>query len=203
MKCPAGRAHRAGYDLAKATTDWKATQKYISTLNGSQQIRLRQAVNALPDLADKIEGLYDEWAKLAAPSGYKVLNRATLAAMKNMGGRAGAVAQALDAQINDAVSDLAVVYMGGNSPTDHGLALAKQNLSADWNEETFREGLKQLRLNAQIRKNSIYSGAPAGTSGENNYFQPGTPAAPAGGNVRYYQGIPYAQQPDGSWRKAQ
>ncbi len=186
----AAELHRMGYNLAGAEQDWKATQKFLQTANGAQQTRLRQAITALPDLTDKIEGLYNEWAKLAPVSGFKVLNRATLGAMKNSPGRAGAVAQALDAQIADAVSDLAVVYMGGNSPTDHGLALAQKNLSTDWNDETFREGLKQLKSNVAIRKNSLNVG-PTGVSGNSPYSQGiggGTqPEAASSGNVIRYK----------------
>ena len=182
----AGRLAKQGFNLAQATTDWNATQKHIATMNGSQQLRLNQAINALPDLADKIEGLYNEWSQLAPVSGYKILNKATLTAMKNLPGRAGAVAQALDAQINDAVSDLAVVYMGGNSPTDHGLGLAKANLSSEWSQETFKEGLKQLRANVAIRKNSILNAGVAGASPDNMYApQQGQQVQPSGKEVHY------------------
>jgi hypothetical protein len=174
----AGELHRMGYNLAGAEQDWKATQKYLQTANGAQQTRIRQSISALPELADKIEGLYNEWTKIAPTSGFRTLNKASLAAMKHLPGRPGAVAQALDAQIADAVSDLAVVYMGGNSPTDHGLGLAQKNLSSDWNDSTFREGLKQMKLNAQIRKNSLNVG-PTGVSGNSPY--PGNMGGGQGG----------------------
>lgn len=197
---------RRGVPLARMETDWKATQKYMGTLNGTQQVRLRQAIETASDSLDKIDSIYAEWKQLAPVSGFKIANHAALIAMKNLPGRAGAVANALDAQIADLTSELGNVYMGGNSPTDHSLSLAQKNLSSDWGPEAFEEGVKQAHLNIGIRKNSITHGAPAGVSGENTYMPP-APAAPQGGGAkgatRLYQGHTYAQQPDGSWKLQQ
>ncbi len=170
---------RRGVPIAKMETDWKATQKYMSSLNSTQQVRLRQAIDTASDSLDKIDGLYGEWQKLAPTTGFKVWNRATLGAAKQLPGRAGAVATALDAQIADLTSELGNVYMGGNSPTDHSLSLAGKNLSSEWNKETFEEALKQARANIGIRKNSITHGAPAGVSADSTYTPKPTPAAAA------------------------
>lgn len=168
---------RRGVPLAKMETDWKATQKYLSTLNGSQQVRLRQAISTASDSLDKIDGLYRQWKALAPQSGFKVINRATLTAMKNLPGQAGAIATALDAQIADFTGEMGNVIMGGNSPTDHSLTLAAKNLSSDWNDQTFTEGTKQARANIKIRQNSILHAMPAGVGSE--YMPPAAPAAPA------------------------
>jgi hypothetical protein len=160
---------RRGFPLAQATMDWEATKKFISSLNSTQQVRLRQNIDTASDSLNKLEGLYNEWQKLGPASGFKVLNHGALVAMKNLPGRPGAVAQALDAQIADLTSELGSVYMGGNSPTDHALALAKQNFSSDWNKDTFEEGLKQARANIKIRQNSIIHAQAAGTSGNFQY----------------------------------
>ena len=71
--------------------------------------------------------------------------------------------------------------MGGNSPTDHSLSLAGQNLKSEWNKETFEEGLKQARANIAIRKNSITHGAPAGVSSDSTYMPQQTPSSQSGG----------------------
>ncbi len=160
---------RRGFNLTQAETDWNAVQRHVQTLNGTQQVRLQQAISTAGDSLDKIEGLYNEWKQVGLDSGIKIFNHASLIAAKNLPGRAGAVASALDAQIADLTAELGVVYMGGNSPTDHGLALAKQNLSADWNEQTFAEGLKQARANISIRKNSILNTQPVGISPNSAY----------------------------------
>lgn len=172
---------RRGTPLAKMELDWKATQKHIQTLNGPQQTRLMQSVTAAGDMLDKVDDLYGQWQKLAPTSGFKVLNKATLAAMKNLPGQAGAIATALDAQIADLTADLGNVYMGGNSPTDHALSLAGKSLSGDWNKETFEEGVKQVRSNIKIRRNSIVNSGVLGLSGDTNYApqQGAAPSAPA------------------------
>jgi hypothetical protein len=163
---------RRGVPMARMETDWKATQKYVATLNGSQQTRLRQSITSASDMADKIDGLYQEYHSVVGDAGMKAFNKAGLIAAQNLPGKAGALAHALVAQISDLTADLGNVYMGGNSPTDHALELAGKNLSADWNRETFEEGLKQVHANIKIRQNSITHAAPAGLSGDSNYFQP-------------------------------
>lgn len=186
---------RRRFPLAQAQTDWTAVQKHIATLNGPQQTRLAQSISAMPELLDKVDSLYQEWKSVAPTSGFKVLNKASLTAMKQLPGRPGAVANALDAQIADAVGDLATIYMGGNSPTDKGIGLAHQALQSDWNDQSFTEALKQARANVRIRQNSIKNTGPAGVSPNSLYgggqsvnspgsglSQPmgGTPVAPGG-----------------------
>jgi hypothetical protein len=178
-------AARRGVPLARMETDWKATQKYMSTLNGPQQTRLRQDITTVSDSLDKVEGLYDEWKKLAPTSGYKVLNRGSLSAMKQLPGRAGAVAQALEAQIADTTAGLGTIYMGGNSPTDHSLELAGHSLSSDWNDETFTEALKQARANVKIRQNSITHSQPAGVSADSPYAPKTEKPPAASGEIQF------------------
>jgi hypothetical protein len=170
---------RRGYPLAQATSDWTATQKHLSTLNGAQQERLRQAISFTSDSTDIIDNLYNEWQRVGPASGIKVLNKAGLAAAKQLPGKPGEVATALEAQINDLVSELGTVYKGGNSSTDESLKLAAGNLKADWNEQTFKRALGLIRTNLKIRKNSMNT-QPAGVSGGSTYTpQMETNAAPA------------------------
>lgn len=184
-----GELQRMGYDLTKASRDWKAVQKHMSSLNGAQQLRLRQAVDAVFQHTDLIESLYDEWKKVGKPSGFKILNKANLALAKQLPGRAGEVAQGLEAQVNDLISELGTAYKGGNSSTDETLRLAQENLKADWNEQQFSRALKLIKQNMQIRKNSIESTQPSGVSQDSPYVpevkaQPhGTTSGPQIGQV--------------------
>lgn len=187
---------KRGVPLASMELDWKAVSRHIQTLNGPQQERLRQSISSASDMLDKIDGLYQEWTQIAPTSGYKILNRAALTAMKNLPGRPGAVATALDAQIADLTADLGNVYMGGNSPTDQSLHLAGKNLQTDWNKQTFEEALRQARLNLQIRSNSIKHSQPMGVSPNSPYLpQVNQPAQPQGGPPQGYTRI---QASDGS-----
>lgn len=168
---------RNGFNLARAESDWHATQKHLSTLNGQQQERLRQAVSFTADSLGIIEGLYDQWKKVGNTSGWKTFNKASLATAKQLPGEPGNIAHRLEAQINDLTSELGTVYKGGNSSTDESLKLAAGNLAADWNEKTFKDAIGQIRQNLDIRQNSIRHSQPAGVSADSPYTPHGEKAA--------------------------
>ena len=171
---------RSGYNLTKATEDWTATQKYLSTLNGQQQTRLRQAVEFTNASLDLVDSLAQQWKG----SGLKPLNAANLAAAKQglLGQQAQSIAVKLDAQIADLQSELGTVYKGGNSSTDESLKLAAKNLQSDWAEQTLLDATKQIRQNLAIRSNSLKLGGVAGVPG--NTYAPKelatSPVAPEG-----------------------
>lgn len=174
---------RKGYDLTTAQRDWTAVQRHMATLNGTQQERLRQAIAFTSESLGQIEQLYEEWQKVAPTAGLKVFNKAALAAAKQLPGKPGEVATNLEAQINDLTSELGTVYKGGNASTDESLRLAAGNLSADWNEQTFKRAIGQIRTNLAIRRNSILTSEPAGLSPNSPYANSAAPspttAAPA------------------------
>lgn len=146
---------KQGYDMTKANLDWEATKKHLSTLNGAQQTRLRQAIVTASDSLGVIEDLATQWDGGSFP----LLNKVNLILAKNgtLGKEAQQIATNLEAQITDVTSELGNVYMGGNSPTDHALSLAGKNLSADWNKDQLLSAIKLARTNLQIRGNSITS----------------------------------------------
>jgi hypothetical protein len=168
---------RMGYDLATAQTDWAATQKHVATLNGAQQTRLNQSVNALPEMLDSVETLAKEWK--AGP--FPVLTRANLALAKNgaWGPDAASIATRLESQIADVTADLGNVYMGGNSPTDHALELASKALNGNWDETVLLGAIKRARSNVQIRQNSIRNTPVQGASEGNPYAAPQAAPQPA------------------------
>jgi len=156
-----------GYDLAGAALDWDATKKHVLTMNGPQQLKLNQSINALPELLDTVEALADKWKGGRFP----ILNRVNLAAAKNgaYGDEVASVARQLDQQIADVTGDLATVYMGGNSPTDKGLGLASTALQSDWSEKVLRDMIALARKNVDIRRNSVNNTGVAGVSGASRY----------------------------------
>lgn len=181
-------AHRQGYDLSAAVTDWNATQKHIASMNGAQQLRLNQSVNALPELLDSVESLAKQWKGGRFP----LLNSVTLKAAKGgaFGAQAASIAKKLDAQIADVTADLGNVYMGGNSPTDHALKLAEKSLSADWSEAVLIDMIGLARKNVTIRQNSIKNTGVAGASDQNPYAPPAPGAAQTGPQEGAEQPIP-------------
>jgi len=175
---------RKGFNLAKAEEDWQATQKYLATLNGAQQTRLRQAVGFTKESLDQVEDIYNEWQRVGPAGGWKVWNKASLETSKQLPGAAGELAHRLEARVADLTSELGTVYKGGNSSTDESLKLAAKNLSGDWNEQTFKNALGDIRKSIQIRENSMKNLQPAGVSSGNAYIPPSTDSdlgpAPAG-----------------------
>jgi hypothetical protein len=169
-----------GTNLSRMQTDWTATQKHIATMNGPQFEKLKESITTLEGLLPEVENLYNEWKQYPLVSGYKAFNRAALRAAMNLPGRAGAVASALDSKIADITADLGSVYMGGNTPTEMGLQLGGKALASEWNDETFKEGLRQVKQNIGVRKNSIFTSQPIGVSPNSPYLPSATPT-PTGG----------------------
>ncbi len=187
-------AHRQGFDLAAAATDWAATQKHFASLNSNQQLRLNQAIGQLPELLDSVDDLASKWKAGRFP----LLNRANLALAKNglMGKDAASIANQLSAQIADVTGDLGAVYMGGNSPTDHALGLAAKALGEDWDEKVLRDMTKLARQNVQTRLNSMrHTEAVTPSSLKAADAAPATPvSAPVEGATKPIEGYPGTEQ---------
>lgn len=185
--------HKRGFNLAKAESDWKATQKYLSTLNGAAQIRLRQAVQFTADSLPKLEELNAQWKGGAFPP----LNRARLLAAKNgaMGPEAQGVATQLLSQIAELQSELAVVYRGGNAPTDGYLEQAHDVLEGDWSEPQLQKAIDLVKANIGYRLNSIKTSGVIGSADNPYAGQVGQPAGLPGSPSAVPQGggsDPYA-----------
>lgn len=168
---------KKGFNLAQAESDWRATQKHLSTLNSAQQLRMHQAVDNASHSLDVIEDLAKQWNAGRFP----LLNRGRLAAAKQgaLGKQAQEIAIQLDAQIADVTSELGNVYMGGNSPTDHSLSLAAKNLQSNWSLSGLQSAIELSRKNLRIRSNSMKNVGVSGASDDNPYVAP-SPASDAG-----------------------
>jgi hypothetical protein len=191
---------KKGFNLAKSELDWQAAKRYVGAMNSQQQIRIREAASTVSQMLPDLRAKYDSWKKAGAATGLKAFNRASLATAKNLPGPAGVAAQALDTQIADMTAELGQLYMGGNSPTDHALALAGRNLQGDWNEEQFNAALDLLHKNLGYRVNSIMNAGIAGMSEGSPY----TPTGGAGvktGEDKEYQGHTYHRDKAGDpWK---
>lgn len=191
-------AERRGFNLAGAVTDWVATQAHIKTLNNGQQTRLRQAIGQLPELLDSVQALADKWDA----GHYPALNTLALKAAQQGGSseEAASLARQLETQIADVVSDLAVVYQGGNSPTDEALRLAKTALAGNWSRKTLTDMVALAKKNVKTRNNSINNVGVAGASDDNPYAPNAQPAAPPPGTPPTAPpGWKYVPKPGGGW----
>jgi hypothetical protein len=171
----AARLARRGIDASELTLNFEAEKKAISSLNSTQQVRLRQTMTTLDHSLEKLEEVYARWQKVGPASGFRKFNKAALTAAQQVGGEAGATAQELVTLINDMVAETANVYMGGNSPTDHALKLAGENLKAEWNEATFTRLLELMRTQLKFRRQAMDEIRASGTRGENPYSVPDMP----------------------------
>lgn len=160
---------RQGFDLSLATQDWTATQKNLASLNTTGQLRLRQAVGFVNESLNKVDELATAWN--AGP--YPALNQVSLAAALQgaNGPAAQSLARQLQSQITDMQSELAVVYKGGNSPTDQGLASASKMLDLSDPKQTILDTTKLIRQNMVYRNNSLSQ--PVAGIGPNNAYAPG------------------------------
>ena len=71
----------------------------------------------------------------------------------------------LDQQIADTVADLGQVYMGGNSPTDHGLKLAGTNLQGNWSIPVLEAAADNVGKLLNFRMNAINNAVVQGVGG--------------------------------------
>lgn len=174
-----------GYDFTKAKQDWDATTKLLGTMNGATQTRLRQAVG----FVNESLGIVDELAQKWQAGNYPLFNKITLkAALEGVAGQeAQSLARQLSQQVQDMQSELAVVYKGGNSPTDMGLKNAAEMININDPMQTILDSTNLIRRNMKYRTASLKL-ATAGI-GESQYNQMAptespeemtTPPAPAG-----------------------
>lgn len=168
---------KRGVNLAELTTDWNATQRHYTSLNSTQQTRLRQNISTVKGTLGTIRQLSEEWNN----SGFPLLNTATRVAAENgvLGPEANRIITLLKAQIADVTGEMGSVLMGGNAPTDHALELAAKNLNADWSYPTITAALDQFEKNIAFRENAIASVGTAGVT--NSQYSYDQPAGPAGG----------------------
>jgi hypothetical protein len=173
-KSAAVRAELAkkGFDLSQASQDWDSTKRYLATINGPAQVRLRQAVNFAYESLPIVEDLSQQWKR----NNYPALNKVQLEAAKQgaLGPEAQSIATQLDSQISDMVSELATVYKGGNSATDDSLAQASKMLSSSWSEKTLTDNIALIKKNLAVRQSSIKNSGVVST-GDTNQYAP-TPA---------------------------
>lgn len=154
---------RDGFDLTKASTDWTATQKWLATANGSQQVRLKQAISSVAQGVSQLKTLATQWNA----GGFAPLNALNLKAALN--GVYGQGAQQLAAQFQQQATivqdELGQTFMGGNSPTDKALSLAGQVFDTNWSATTLNSALDNLDKNLTFRSNAIENVGPTGVGG--------------------------------------
>jgi len=143
---------RNGFDLSKAASEWKSTQKFLASMNSEKQIRLRQALSSVSDALDNVEALSNEFSR----SGFTPLNKAQIAVAASGIGPQADLAREYLGQISIIQDELGQVFMGGNSPTERALELAAKTIgSGDWTQSQMSATIKNIRDNLRYRINAI------------------------------------------------
>jgi hypothetical protein len=160
-----------GFDSTTASLDYTAMTDYMSTMNSQQQIRLKQAATAVPDMLTNVQSLYNDFYSQAPSWGITTVNSASLAAA--VAGAYGSAAQAagvqLQQQITDITSDLGTIYKGGNMATDQALQTGAEQLDGAWDSDTFTAAIQQIQTNIGYRINAINQVGVGGVGSTNPY----------------------------------
>jgi len=158
---------KQGFSMAAANSEWKATQRFLSSMNSEKQVRLRQAISSTTEALDGLSQLNNELSR----SELAPLNKAQLSIRANTG---DPLAVKYLGQINIIRDELAQVFMGGNSPTDKALDLARETLDKNWSPKQLQAAIDNVKTNLKYRVNAINTADVQGVSGE-----AGTRYAPA------------------------
>ena len=160
-----------GFDLSTASLDYTAMTKYVATLNSTQQVRLKQAAAAVPEMLTNVQSLYNNFYAQAPNWGISAVNSASLAAavQGTYGQDAQNAAVQLNQQITDITADLGTIYKGGNSATDLALQTGAEQLSGSWDADTFTGAIDNINKNIGYRIQAINAVGVGGTGGQNPY----------------------------------
>jgi subtilisin-like proprotein convertase family protein len=143
--------------------EWDATKAYVKNANSTVQLKLRQSIGFAQESVENIKKLSAELKRTNSP----IINRAQMELAKQgaFGQEMAKKAVLLDQQIADTVADLGQVYMGGNSPTDHGLKLAGTNLQGNWSIPVLEAAADNVGKLLNFRMNAINNAVVQGVGG--------------------------------------
>ena len=144
-------------DIAGELSDYDATKKYVATLNNPQQVRLKQAVNFTQESLWLVDALNAEAETALSKSGITELAKVQKKAALNglLWQEVKNVFTRLNNQVADLRWELAVVYQGGNTPTDKALENAMQMLDTNRDYQTLKDNIELVKKNLALRVKSL------------------------------------------------
>lgn len=168
---------KSGYDLQKATLDYYGVQRWLSTLNGPQQTRLRQAIDAVQSQFGLIRSYNQQLRSLVPRGQIKALNNASIQLALNgaYGPQAADVAKQMGDQMHLVGTELAQVMSGGYSPLDKAISDSGKILDLGRSPSQIDATLDNLDRDVGYRRNSIYAPpiSPSNPTGEAGQFNVG------------------------------
>lgn len=157
-------AAKEGFNLTNEELKWKSAVRQVNTLNGQQQMKLRQSIGTLlgPNGNDGSLDAVADLAKQWDSAGLGPLSRANLELAKQ--GAKGPVQQSLatrlDHQITEAAFEYAVVTQGGGVPTDQARSMAANIVQDWWAKSALLDNIAQAKRNIGYRQQAIENAAP-------------------------------------------
>ena len=157
---------KKGFNLSQANQEWVAANKFISSSQGPQQLRVRQNIDALAQSLPHLQELVDKYKAGRFP----MLNSAMMAADYNgfTSPEQQSLVNLIKQQISDVQAQTAGVIMGSGSPTDAAFQLAHDQLQANWSQKSIDDALQNMKLNLQYRVNALKNAVPD----DNRYVKP-------------------------------
>jgi hypothetical protein len=165
------------FNLTKASLDYGAHQTFIRTLNGRQQVQIRQSANTVIPALDKLQDLTADLEKLIPRSNVKAWDQLSVGAAKDwaaFGPEAQGVAAQLRAQAVTIVPELANIYQAGGVPTEQAMKLAEQAIDPKGTPNQLRAQIALARKNLVWKTNAIQATVPLDDQGQPS-IMPGSP----------------------------
>lgn len=148
------------FNLEVKQGEWYGVKRSIASLNGPQQLRLRQALKTAPQALDNFESLVNQFEQVAPQFAQLPLNRLVNKAGREwgaMGPEAQHLAVQIATQTVDVQPELAQIIMAGGVPGERSLAMAEAMVRNDFAPTFIRDQIHTTRQNLSYRLNAINS----------------------------------------------
>lgn len=153
------------YNAARAQTEYAASQRFMSALNGPQQQRFRALAGSVVNTIDEVKELSREMKN----SGVPMLNRAKLLAYSQAMGNTpqGQLAAKYVGAVNTLKEEFANLANGGYAPNEAAWELANQQINGDFGVQQMESALSEVQRLINYRMQSFDNLQPYGVTPTN------------------------------------
>lgn len=153
------------YNAARAQTEFAGAQRFMSSLNGPQQVRFRGLAQSVVNTIDEVRVLADEMKN----SGLTYANRAEMeVALRVLGNseRGQLVAKYLGAT-NTLKEEFANLVNGGYAPTEAAFNLANKQINENYGVKAMNASLSEVQRLINFRLQAFDTLTPTGVTPDN------------------------------------
>ena len=153
------------YNAARAQTEYAASQRFMSALNGPQQQRFRALAGTVVNTIDEVKALSREMQNIGVP----VLNHAKLMVYSQAMGNTpqGQLAAKYIGAVNTLKEEFANLANGGYAPTEAAWHLANQQINGDFGVQQMDAALTEVQRLINYRMQAFEALTPYGVSPTN------------------------------------